>query len=331
MANTPGLNDALKNWKILCQNIQRMAIINPGETKEEQLARIKRAKKDYAFFEEYYFPHIVTDKRTKAVIPPAKFQVKAANEVLDDFDYTAVWKWPRGCAKSTHVGVILPLWLKIQDEVQYRTCVLVSKSEDAAKELLGDLQAELQFNERYIHDFGKQVTHGKWQDGNFNTKDGKYYTCLGREQSPRGLKDLSNRPDLIIVDDIDDDVMVKNDQRITDATNWVKEALMGTMGAEGGRFIMVGNAFAKNMILLNICKITSVKVSTIYLEDKNGNSCWPEYWTKERIKKRKELLGYRGFQRECMHNPITEGSIFKFNWIKWVKPYKLKDYDKIVA
>ena len=50
--------------------------------------------------------------------------------------------------------------------------VLVGKSEDNANTLLADVQAELQYNQRYINDFGEQYNSGSWEEGEFVTKDG---------------------------------------------------------------------------------------------------------------------------------------------------------------
>ena len=49
--------------------------------------------------------------------------------------------------------------------------VLVGKSEDNADALLGDLQAELQYNNYIIQDFGEQYNAGTWQEGEPVTKD----------------------------------------------------------------------------------------------------------------------------------------------------------------
>ena len=53
--------------------------------------------------------------------------------------------------------------------------VIVGKSEESAIRLLGDIQAELQYNKRIIADFGKQMSMGSWTEGEFNTKDGVYF------------------------------------------------------------------------------------------------------------------------------------------------------------
>lgn len=327
----PGQKEALLRWKQLCDSIQSMSVVNAAETKEVQLKRIARARKDYAYFVGYYFPHYCTDKETGKIIPSAKFHTKAANEILKNRTLKAVYQWARGHAKSTHMDVFIPMWLKCQQNRQINTMVLVGKSEDNAKRLLGDLQAELQFNKRYINDFGRQYNAGKWIDGEFVTADGCSFTALGRGQSPRGLRERENRPDYIIIDDLDDDELCENDSRVRKLTDWVKEALFGCFGAAGGRFIMVGNLISKNSVLANVCNIENVQVSRVNVLNKQGEPAWPELWTKERIEEKRLFQGYRSFQKEYMNNPITEGAVFHHDWIRWKKMLPWKKYDQIIA
>ena len=42
-------------------------------------------------------------------------------------------------------------------------------------------------------------------------------------------------------------------------------------------------------------------------------------------------MGYISFQREKMNNPITEGSIFRNDWIPLVRPLRLAKYDYLVC
>ena len=327
----PGQKEAYKKWRQLCDNVQNMSTVDVSETKATQLRRVERARKDYAYFVEYYFPHYCTDKETGNIIPSAKFHIKAANEILKTHNLKAVYKWARGHAKSTHIDVFIPLWLKCQKQRQINTMVLVGKSEDNAKQLLGDLQAELQYNKRYINDFGRQYNSGKWIDGEFVTIDGCAFTAIGRGQSPRGLRERQNRPDYIVIDDLDDDELCENDSRVRKLTDWVKEALFGCFGADGGRFIMVGNLISKNSVLAEISKIKNVNVSRVDVLDKNGNPSWPELWSPEKIEDKRQFMGYRAFQKEYMNNPITEGVVFHNDWIRWIKPLPLHKYDQIVA
>lgn len=325
------LKQAQERWKQLSETIQNMSTVNVSETKAAQIERIERARKDYAYFVEYYYPHYCTDKVTGKVTPSAKFHIEAAKKVLRNRDIKAVFKWARGHAKSTHMDVMIPMWLMCQKHRQIHVMVLVGKSEDNAKTLLGDIQAELQYNKRYIHDFGSQYNVGNWQDGEFVTQSGVAFFARGRGQSPRGLRYRNRRPDYIVIDDLDDDELCENDTRVRKITEWVKEALFGAFGAEGGRFIMVGNLISKCSVLANIAASKDVFVSRVDVLDKYGKPSWPEYWTLERIKAKREFMGYRAFEKEYMNNPIKEGSVFRKDWIRWKKMFPLDRYEKIVA
>ena len=104
------------------------------------------------------------------------------------------------------MGVFIPMWLMCQEKIDIHLVVLVSKSEGSAINLIADIQAELQFNERYIHDFGKQYNHGQWESGKFTTLETKVtFVALGRGQSPRGLQKTGCGPDYIIIDDLAED------------------------------------------------------------------------------------------------------------------------------
>jgi predicted phage terminase large subunit-like protein len=330
MVSQASINEAKKRWSLHFNDIQRLSTVNTSESKAEQLARIARARKDYAFFVEYYFPHWCTNEIGK-IIPSAKFHIQAAKQIIGNRNLRAVYKWARGHAKSTHMNVMIPLWLKCQTEKTINVMVLVGKSEDNACTLLGDIQFELENNNRYIHDFGKQMKEGSWADGNFVTRDETAFFARGRGQSPRGLRYRNHRPDYIVIDDLDDDELCQNEARVRKMTDWLWEALYNSMGAEGGRFVMVGNLISKNSVLAHVSANEMMQVSQVNIYDKNGKPAWPEYWTPEHIKKYIEPIGYRSFQKEYMNNPITEGAVFKNDWVRYKKLPPLKDYQHIIA
>lgn len=331
MAISSKQKQALERWKRLTENIQNLSTVNAAETKAQQLARVERARKDYAYFVEYYFPHYCTDRDTGKVIPSARHHIDAARKIIRNKTLKAVFKWARGQAKSTHMDVMIPMWLMCQKKREINVMVLVGKSEDSARTLLGDIQAELQYNKRYVHDFGTKYNAGNWQEGEFVTSDGVAFFARGRGQSPRGLRYRNKRPDYIVIDDLDDDELCENDARVRKITEWVKEALFGAFGAEGGRFIMVGNLIGKNSVLANIAASKGVEVSQVNVLDRNGKSAWPEYWTEERIREKREFMGYRAFEKEYMNNPIKEGSVFRKDWIRWGRMLPLDKYEMIVA
>lgn len=330
MATKANINDALEQWKKHCETVQNSTTINVAESEKDKLARIKKVRVDYASFVAYYFPHYTVNPETGKTTPCADFHIKAANKVKKERNLKAVFKWHRGAAKSTHLDIFIPLWLKCQEVKQLNVMVLVGKSEDNANTLLADIQAELQFNQRYIHDFGQQYNNGSWEDGEFVTKDGTAFFARGRGQSPRGLRYRSHRPDYIVIDDLDDDELCESPARVTRLTNWVKEALFGALDGGRGRFIMVGNLIAKNSVLANIAATDGVHVSQVNIWDKNGNVSWATKWTPDEVKAIERFQGYRSFQKEYMNNPITEGAVFRQDWIKWGKLPDLKKFEELV-
>ena len=322
--------EALELWKQHCADVQTATTIGRGETNTQRDQRIKRVRADYAAFVDYYFPHYTQNPQTGVQTPCAPFHIKAAKEVKANKNLRAVYKWHRGAAKSTHLDIFIPLWLKCQETREINVMVLVGKSEDNANTLLADLQAELQYNQRYINDFGEQYNSGSWEEGQFVTKDGTAFFARGRGQSPRGLRYRSHRPDYIVIDDLDDDELCENPARVKRLTDWVKEALFGALDGGRGRFIMVGNLIAKNSVLQNISDTKGVRVSQVNILDANGNVSWAAKWTRAEVQAIEDFQGYRSFQKEYMNNPIVEGAVFRQEWIRWAKRPQWRQFTEIV-
>ncbi|MFI5218251.1 MAG: phage terminase large subunit [Bacteroidia bacterium] len=313
---------SLQRWQAHCTKVQQLTVFNGFESATEKAERIERAKTDYQFFVEYYFPHYAKSKC-------GQFQIEAAKEVARNKKLRGLYEWARGHAKSTHFDLMIPLWLKIKNELT--VMILVGKSEDNAKTLLGDLQAELQFNQRYIHDYGEQINLGSWEDGRFITKDAKAFFALGRGQSPRGLRYRQCRPDYIVVDDLDDDELVTNESRVAKMLDWILEALFNTMDMGRGRFVLVGNRIHKNSVLANFAKVPGVKHSTVNALDVKGKPSWHEKYSNEDIQQVVETIGERRAQKEFFNNPITDGSVFKLKDIRFKETEPLKNYRYIVC
>jgi predicted phage terminase large subunit-like protein len=318
------VTEAWQAWQEMCREIQEQTPVNEHEELAEKQSRIRRAIKDYAFFFEYYFPHYAKCKC-------ARFHIGAANEVRANANLKAVYKWARGHAKSTHMDVGIPLWLKIQPERAMNVMVLVGKSQANANKLLSDVQAELESNRRYINDFGLQKSMGSWEEGNFATRDGCAFYALGRGQSPRGLRFKELRPDYIVIDDVDDDELCRNEERVDELVDWLKEALFGALDGGRGRFIMVGNLISKNSALARIAAQQVVRVSQVNIIDRNGNVTWKEKWSRKEVQDLEDFMGYRSFQKEFMNNPVTEGAVFRHDWIRWKKALPLHRYDHLIA
>ena len=316
--------DTLAKWQERVNRIRsnHFAI---AESHEDKLRRINRARKDYPYFVSQYFPHI-------APKPTAAFQTRAANYIAENRSARALFEWARGHAKSTHLSCLIPLWLLAKNPGEFRNMVLVGKSEEDAKALLGNLQAELANNKRYQDDFEINAGQGtQWQDGRFVSNTDTLFVAKGRGQSPRGMNYHGHRPDYIVIDDIDDDELCRNPARVGKVYDWLMSALFGTMEAGRGRFIMVGNRIAKTSVLSRFAATPNIFHTTINILDKNGEPSWHQNYTTAEVQEMRTTMGERAFMREFMNAPSTEGTVFRSEWIRPTAPLPLRKYRQIVC
>lgn len=331
-----------KEYEIWLQEMQETVRLRPvaEETEGQKTKRIASLKKDFSKFCRYYFENFMDADF-------AWFHKKTVKLLTENDKINLVLEWPREHAKSVFCDVFLPLFLKARGELT--GVILASSTEEKADGLLADLQEQLMFNQRYIADFGLQYKSGKWDTGHFVTTDGAGFWAFGRGQSPRGAREAANRPNLIIVDDIDDMEICKNEKRVSDAVDWVLGDLYGCAPIKKSRFIVVGNRIHKKSILANIvgdveegdpvkASITHIKVYALEnprthkadLSEK-GVPAWKERYTREEILAKMDTMGRRIAMRELFHKHIVLGRIFREEHLPWADLPPIENCEKIVT
>jgi|SRR5215469_2378409 len=107
----------------------------------------------------------------------------------------------RGGAKSTfaeeHVAVA-------GLEGAFRCCVFIGPSETRAAERLGAVAAELRLNDLLLTLWPDPLDPLGQTQTKITLRNGAVILALGRGQDIRGLKQVTSRPDLVIVDDFED-------------------------------------------------------------------------------------------------------------------------------
>jgi len=181
---------------------------------------------------------------------------------------------PRGFAKTTFIK-ILCLWYIL---FSHKTFILVvSASEKKATSILSDLEDMLSSpNIRRLF--------GHWDSAleeNNNTTKVFYFRgrtivlwAAGAGTSVRGINRKNQRPDVILMDDIQDKEDAKNKEMADDLLVWMLGTLMKARSPFGCIFIFVGNMYPQNSILEKL-KNNSQWVSLIVggiLAD--GTSLW---------------------------------------------------------
>ena len=124
MAGMSQIKDAMLRWKEHCKKVQAATGIDiaAGETPVEKEKRIAHLLSHYNEFCEYYFPHYLNQTNPETgelrVVHNAKFHNDAARDIKANPNFKGVFKWPRAHAKSTHLDVFIPMWLKAQKQIR---------------------------------------------------------------------------------------------------------------------------------------------------------------------------------------------------------------------
>ncbi len=314
------------------------------ETTDEQEARIKRLLKpeNYVEFFDYYFG--VNSGLPLADAPSAKFHQSSYEKVFKDRKIRQFRMWFRGAAKSIHTNVGNILHLKENNELFF--AILIGANEGLSKILLSDLQVHLENNERIIKDFGLQMSYGNWADGEFQTKDGKYFKALGLNQPFRGLRFGQYRPDFASVDDCEDRDRAKRSEMVRKYGDKITGDLKKAFHKERGRLIVPNNYIVKDGLLDYLMKnfkeskhydVSNVMLATknitkeTYKTVKNWKPSWDERYTKQDVI---DIIcddDYYTSQREDFNNPIEEGKLFKADQIIKRKVHHREKWDGMLA
>lgn len=306
---------AIERWEKHKRNIQTYSGGKSlNESPNQKNERIAKARKDFAFMVQTYFPHYADH-------PTPDFHVYFANIVKKRKRVFIIPRWGRGLAKSVVCNILVPFWLWINEEDIY--LLIIGNNEDKAKILLGDLQAEFEANEVIKNDFGNQVVHGSWTTGHFVCKERFIGKAIGMGQDARGLRQGRQRPNLISADDLEDKDTLKNPKRQDEVVKWIERAIIPTMDGPVRRYMHPNNNFAPRTIQEELRK----RHPSWVLHQVNACSAdperkpeWKEKYPPDYYQELEEDIGTIALESEYNNVPFVEGSVFTEDMIQWAKP-----------
>lgn len=256
--------------------------------------RMERARHDHAFFCEYYLADYFTR-------PGAAFHGELFDLVIHA--EKALVSAPREHAKSTIMSFAAPLHAVCFDLAKF--IVIIRDTEGVARQAVDDLRQELESNDRITEDFGQLFDKRKWTEAEFVTAKGTKVVGRGRGSSMRGLRNRQHRPDLIILDDIEDDESVNSREQREKGDNWLRRVVMNL--GRYARIVWVGTPLHSDALLCRWMKRTDVfRVRRYKAITDEGKPLWPALWTLEALEKKKAEIGTRAFSSEFMDSPVNE-------------------------
>ena len=255
------------------------------------------------FFGKYYFPHYFRKSS------PA-FHLQIVNTCSENL-YVAI-KAPRGSAKSTvttFLDTMHGICLKKE-----RFIVIVQNTYAKAAGSLNNIKYEFRYNEKLRQDFGVTM-EVKDAEGDtiFSHSDGFMcrVLCKGADQlgSIRGERFGAYRPTLIIVDDIEDDEMVKNPERRDELEKQFNEVLNYAGEAGETRIIVDGTILHDDSLLAKMIDPSRyLRFKKLRFKAReNGVSLWPEKWSMEDLEEM-ENDNPEAFAKEMQGDP-SSGSL----------------------
>ncbi len=242
----------------------------------------------------------------------ANFQKEMFGITEDTNNKMAVIVAFRGSAKSTIVTLSYPLWA-ILGKQQRKFVLILSQTQPQAKLHLSNIRKELEGNHLLKQEMGPfEEKSGEW--GSTSIVIPKFdarITVASSEQSIRGIRHGSHRPDLIICDDVEDLNSVKTREGRNKTYDWFTSEVI-PVGDNDTKIIVVGNLLHEDSLLMRLKEsIENKKLDGIFrkypLVD-NGIILWPgKFKNLEDIDKFKRTVPYENaWQREYLLNIVPE-------------------------
>lgn len=234
---------------------------------------------------------------------------------------------PRGMGKTSIANLLVPSKKILFQDKNY--IVPVSSSATSAEEQSENLKNELMTNDtaNLLFDINKTNTFAR---NRWVIQVGDREICVqprGAGQQVRGMLFKNSRPDLIIVDDIEDDESVQNEDRRRKLKEWFFGALQNIVdrGGNNWEIIVIGTLLHEDSLLMNLHEDPSWDSVVIELCDDEYKSNIPHMMSDKEVKELAESYRESGeidvFYREYRNIPIsTEDAAFRKDYFKYYEP-----------
>lgn len=209
-----------------------------------------------AAFMRTYLPHYM--RRTDGTyVPPAEWHADFDRQVFGTLGkgVRRAFLAPRGYAKSTKVSLGTPLIALSRRLKRYP--LLVQETGPQAKQAMAAIIHELDTNELLLRDFphlarayvdGRPVAD---RDDDIVFVSGARLQAVGAGGSLRGRRNKEQRPDLVLVDDLEDDEHVRTKYQRDKLDEWTSSALLGALSPDADVYL-VGTLLHHDAVLARL-------------------------------------------------------------------------------
>lgn len=194
---------------------------------------------------------------------------------------------PRGYSKTTLAGVAVPLYNTLYQEVQFT--LYVSHAEDHATMQLDNVKRQLEGNPRIIAVFGNlkpsRTDPEHWSTRLFETTTGTVAAARGSGGQVRGLMHNGKRPQVVIVDDLEDREEVKSETQRKNTKSWFMGDLKPVLPKmdSHARIVVLGTLTHPDCLLQHLKSDPQWSTVQMGIYDREGDLLWARNMDEKKI------------------------------------------------
>jgi len=278
-------------------------------------------RESHGMFFAIYFRHYI-------LYPMAEFQKDIIRTTEDRSNPLACIVAFRGSAKSTLVTLSYSIWAVLGVQ-QKKFVLLICQTQAQARQHMMNLRRELEQNALLKSDLGpfqEESGNGEWAMSSLVFRNtGARIMVASIDQSIRGVRHYQHRPDLIILDDIEDLNSTRTLEGRNKTFDWFTREIV-PLGDIGTRIIMVGNLLHEDCLMMRLRrKIEAKDIRGTFqwfpLLAEDGRCLWPEKFdTPEKIEDlRRSVANELAWQQEYLLNIISDAT--RVIWPEWIQYY----------
>jgi len=287
---------------------------------KDRAVRQAVTRESHLMFFSVYFPRYLK-------YPTAEFHKDIFRITEDQSNNLACIVAFRGSGKSTLVSMSYALWATLGIQ-QKKFVLIICQTQNQARQTMANIRYELETNTLLKSDLGpfQEEAGGEWAMSSivFSNTNARI-TVASFDQSIRGVRHHEHRPDLIILDDIEDLNSTKTIEGRNKTFDWFTREIM-PLGDVGTRVIIVGNLLHEDSLIMRLKKKIDDKESKgIYkwfpLLDDDGRCLWPgKFDTEEKIEDlRNSVANELAWQQEYLLKIISDST--RVIDPKWIQHY----------
>lgn len=203
--------------------------------------------------------------------------------------------------------------------------LLCSETADQAARQYNNIRTELEDNPILQAMFGQIRGSKDWNEKGLHLANGSWLAYTSRGGQVRGKNFGGQRPDLIVLDDVEDQESVETPTQRNKTLDWFLSAVQPAISELGGdsSFLLTGTLLDKEALLVTLGTDPAFTTMVFGILDPEGNPIFPEYMSLEKLQAKKDLYARKGrlekFYLEYF-NQITsdETAVFKLDNIQYL-------------